>query len=60
MIDFYDNPELYDALLPVGAHLPFYMDLARHAGTVLELACGSGLLTVPIAAAGLHTVGLDR
>lgn len=58
--DFYDHPALYDALLPVGAHLPYYVDLARqHAGDVLELACGTGQLAVPIARTGLPTVGLD-
>jgi SAM-dependent methyltransferase len=59
--DFYQHPDLYDALLPVGAHLPFYCDLAReHPGGVLELACGSGQLTVPIARLVGHVVGLDR
>jgi len=59
--DFYDHPDLYDALLPVTAHVPFYVDLARRqAGAVLELACGTGQLTVPVALAGLPTVGLDR
>ena len=59
--DFYDHPELYDALLPVGAHVPFYVDLARQqAGAVLELACGTGQLTIPIAAHGRPTVGLDQ
>jgi SAM-dependent methyltransferase len=58
--DFYDHPDLYDALLPVGAHLPFYMDLARQqSGAVLELACGTGQLTIPIALDGHPTVGLD-
>jgi SAM-dependent methyltransferase len=58
--DFYDHPELYDALLPVGAHVPFYVDLARQqGGAVLELACGTGQLTIPIALDGLPTVGLD-
>jgi hypothetical protein len=58
--DLYDHPALYDALLPVGAHLPYYMELARQAsGDVLELACGTGQLTVPIASAGLPIVGLD-
>jgi SAM-dependent methyltransferase len=58
--DFYDHPDLYDALLPVRAHLPFYRDLARRqAGAVLELACGTGQLTVPIALDGPPTVGLD-
>lgn len=59
--ELYDYPDLYDALLPVGAHVPFYVDLARQqAGAVLELACGTGQLTLPIALQGLPTVGLDR
>jgi SAM-dependent methyltransferase len=59
--DFYDHPDLYDALLPVEAHLPFYLDLARQqAGAVLELACGTGQLTIPVALDGHPTVGLDR
>jgi SAM-dependent methyltransferase len=58
--DLYGHPALYDALLPIGAHLPYYTELARHAsGDVLELACGTGQLTVPIAGAGLPVVGLD-
>jgi SAM-dependent methyltransferase len=59
--DFYQHPELYDALFPIGAHLPFYLDLARgSSGGVLELAVGTGLLAVPMAEAGLPTFGLDR
>jgi SAM-dependent methyltransferase len=58
--DLYDHPALYDSLLPVGAHLPYYRDLARQqGGDVLELACGTGQLAVPIASTGLPTVGLD-
>lgn len=58
---FYDHPDLYDALLPVEAHLPFYVDLARRqAGAVLELACGTGQLTIPVAMLGLPVVGLDQ
>jgi SAM-dependent methyltransferase len=58
--DLYDHPALYDSLLPVGAHLRYYIDLARQqGGEVLELACGTGQLAVPIAATGLPTVGLD-
>src|SRR3954471_13432807 len=60
-MDFYDHPDLYDALLPAGAHVPFYAGLARQqAGAVLELACGTGQLTIPVAMAGLPAVGLDR
>ena len=41
--EFYDYPDLYDALLPVGAEVPFYIDVARQqGGAVLELACGTG------------------
>lgn len=56
----YDHPDLYDALLPVDAHVPFYVDLTRQqAGSVLELACGTGQLTIPVARLGFSTVGLD-
>jgi ubiquinone/menaquinone biosynthesis C-methylase UbiE len=58
--DFYSLPDLYDAILPVGKDIPFYLDFAKSQGeAVLELACGTGLLTVPIAATDLPTVGLD-
>jgi SAM-dependent methyltransferase len=58
--DLYDDPALYDSLLPARAHIPYYVDLARHqAGDVLELACGTGQLALPIASIGLPTVGLD-
>ena len=61
MSDFYDHPDLYDVLLPVGGEVPFYVDLARQqAGAVLELACGTGQLTIPIALCDLPTVGLDQ
>ena len=61
MTDFYDHPDLYDALFPAGAHASFYADLARQQkGAVLELACGTGQLVIPIALQGLSTVGLDR
>ena len=58
---FYDEPDLYDALLPVTpAHLEYYLNLARaRSGEVLELACGSGQLIVPIASLGIATTGLD-
>ena len=59
-MDLYDHPALYDALLPAGAHIPYYRDLARReAGEALELACGTGQLAVPIANAGVSIVGLD-
>lgn len=58
--DLYDHRALYDALLPATAHISYYVDLARQAsGDVLELACGTGQLTVPVAVAGFPAVGLD-
>jgi SAM-dependent methyltransferase len=58
--DLYDHPELYDSLLPAGAHVPYYLELARRAqGNVLELACGTGQLTLPLAQAGIPIVGVD-
>ena len=58
----YENPELYDELQPVSEdQLNFYRTLAQgQGGPVLELACGSGQLIVPIAGTGLPAVGLDR
>ena len=38
----------------------FYLDVAaRQAGPVLELACGTGRVTAPLAAAGHEVVGVD-
>jgi SAM-dependent methyltransferase len=58
----YQNPDLYDALLPVSENqLNFYVTLAqRFPGAVLELGCGSGQLIVPIAAKSTPAVGLDN
>jgi len=58
----YQNPDLYDALLPVSENqLNFYVTLAqRFRGPVLELGCGSGQLIVPIAAKSMPTFGLDN
>jgi ubiquinone/menaquinone biosynthesis C-methylase UbiE len=42
------------------ARIAFYCDLAKTVGgPVLEIACGSGLVTLPVAALGLDVTGLD-
>src|ERR1700691_3650213 len=58
----YNDPDLYDALLPASAaQLNYYLNIALEStGPILELACGSGQLTVPVAAKGLPTTGLDQ
>jgi SAM-dependent methyltransferase len=50
---------LYD-VFPFDADLPWYLELARAQGhTVLEVACGSGRVLVPLARAGFQVVGID-
>jgi SAM-dependent methyltransferase len=57
----YRDGRHYDALNSfLVADIPFYVEEARKAGgPVLELACGTGRLTIPIAQAGMEVVGLD-
>lgn len=66
---FYERPSLnvesYDAIAPDvhpgGDDLAFVTALAREAGPpLLELGCGTGRLTIPLAEAGFEVVGLDR
>jgi SAM-dependent methyltransferase len=43
-----------------GPSLPFYLDLARETGgPALDLACGTGFLTIPLADLGLEVTGVD-
>ena len=56
----YDVPTIYDLIIQRGPCERFYRDLAtRVGGSVLELACGTGRLTIPIALDGHEIVGLD-
>jgi 2-polyprenyl-3-methyl-5-hydroxy-6-metoxy-1,4-benzoquinol methylase len=57
----YDDAEFYDAEFATREHeVPFYCRWsARAGGPILEVACGSGRLTLPIAEQGLEIVGLD-
>lgn len=57
---FYSDPQLYDLLFPPGEYARFYAEEARRAGgPVLELACGTGQLLLPIARGGTRCVGID-
>jgi SAM-dependent methyltransferase len=58
----YSDPEEYDQENGLdGPALPFYGALARETGGPgLDLACGTGFLTIPLAAAGLAMTGVDR
>jgi ubiquinone/menaquinone biosynthesis C-methylase UbiE len=55
----------YDATSPgLPGDVDFYLDLAREAHAdglpVLELACGTGRVAIPVAREGVRVVGLDR
>src|SRR5438067_1982858 len=50
---------LYDAF-PFDADVPLYLELASaQGGRVLEVACGTGRVLVPLVRAGSHVTGLD-
>jgi SAM-dependent methyltransferase len=50
---------LYD-VFPFDDDLPLYLELAcQQGGRVLEIACGSGRVLVPLAQAGFEVVGVD-
>jgi SAM-dependent methyltransferase len=50
---------LYDAF-PFEGDLPFYRELAQaEGGRVLELACGSGRVLLPLVGSGYDVVGID-
>ncbi len=56
----YDIPSVYDRVMAPGPCEPFYSDLARkYRGEVLELACGTGRLTIPMSLRGHHVTALD-
>ena len=56
--DFYDweNAQTFDR-----RDMRFWQDMAKRAnGPILELGCGTGRVTLPIARTGAHIVGVDR
>jgi SAM-dependent methyltransferase len=56
----YDVPPLYDLVVHPGPCEAFYRELASQVGDpVLDLACGTGRLTIPLARDGHEVVGLD-
>jgi SAM-dependent methyltransferase len=53
--------DIYDAVYSyVRDDIPFYIEAARESGgPVLELGCGTGRVSIPIAEAGIDVIGLD-
>ena len=60
-VDHYADGDWYDAeYVHMRADIPYYAGVAAHAdGPLLELACGTGRLTFPMAEAGAEVVGVD-
>ena len=57
----YGDGRHYDLMFaPSQERLQFWVDLAHeYGGPVLELTCGTGLKTIPIAQAGFQVTGID-
>lgn len=63
MIDhIYQDGQCYDLLFPgAGEDLTFWINQARkYGGPVLELACGTGRLTIALAREGFRITGIDN
>ena len=59
-LEEFADPVDYDRADPSDTGVAFYSALAQEAGgAVLELACGTGRVTIPIAELGLPITGLD-
>jgi 2-polyprenyl-3-methyl-5-hydroxy-6-metoxy-1,4-benzoquinol methylase len=60
-LDIYDDAEFYDQEFAQRGHeIPFFLKQSRLAGgPVLEVACGTGRITLPIARNGVAITGVD-
>jgi SAM-dependent methyltransferase len=60
-LEYYVDPVLYDLESgPTSKNAPYYLEMARQAaGPVLELGCGTGRVTIPLAEQGIDITGLD-
>ncbi len=59
-LEAFSDPVNYDLADPTDTGVAFYRALAQEAaGPVLEIACGTGRVTIPIATLGFPTTGLD-
>jgi len=60
-VEFYDLYHAEGCVPQIEGDVAFYVRQARRArGPVLEIACGTGRVTIPIARRGIPVTGLDR
>jgi len=58
--EYVDYAEYYDLDHDTQVDVAFYLDFARQCGSpILELACGTGRLVIPLAEAGFEVYGVD-
>jgi SAM-dependent methyltransferase len=58
--ELYDNPQNYDLENAFDYDVPFYLkQIKKYGDPVLELACGTGRITIPLAEQGIDIAGLD-
>ena len=56
----YDRPDLYDLENTADEDLEFFLGLAaEYGGPVLDIACGTGRIGIPLASQGYEVVGID-
>lgn len=62
MYSIYDDGRHFSEIFPVGEkELELWLDLATASdGTILETACGTGLISIPLAKAGHQVTGIDH
>jgi SAM-dependent methyltransferase len=60
MPEYVDFAEYYDFDHAINIDIPFYLDFANHSQPpILELACGTGRVLIPLAMAGFEIYGID-
>jgi len=57
---FYSDPERYDRMIAHDSDHLFWIAQAMDASSILELACGTGRVVIPLAGAGYNVTGIDN